>query len=180
MRKIKIKPELLSLLTSEAFNCFTSQALIAAYLKLPTSSNLDQRLVQQFIFRNLDRLVWAELATKEGDGKSRHAEYRLTDRFIPSNYSIGAPHFKGAPLKAEESVVVARVDPLLELRDQLSAHKLELLTTIAETEEYEKLCKQLPSKQPEIQELYNDARNRYSKTLGKVKAIESLISRTEH
>ncbi len=179
MRKIKIKPELLSLLTSGAFNCFTSQALIAAYLKLPTSSKLDQRLVQQFIFRNLDRLVWAELATKEGDGKSRHAEYRLTGRFIPSNYSIGAPHCKEAPLKAVEPAVVG-VDPLLELRDKLSAHKLELLTTIAETEEYEKLCKQLPSKQTEIQELYNEARNRYSKTLGKVKAIESLISRTEH
>ncbi len=67
-----------------------------------------------------------------------------------------------------------------QLKEELSSHKLELLTTIAETEEYETLCQKLPSKQLEIQELYNDARNRYSKTLGKVKAIESLISRTKH
>ncbi len=179
MRKIKIKPELLFLLTSGAFNDFNSQALMDAYLKLPTSRNLDQRQVQQFIFRNLDRLVWAGLATKEGNNKSRHSEYRLTDMFIPSNYAIGVPHCKSASLTTKEPAVVGG-DPLLELKDQLSAHKLELLTTIAETEEYEKLCKQLPSKQPEIQELYNDARNRYSKTLGKVKAIESLITRTEY
>lgn len=179
MRKIKIKPELLSLLSSGAFSQFTSQNLIETYLKLPTSNNLNQRLVQQFIFRNLDRLVWAGLATKKGNGKNRHAEYSLTDQFTPSNYSIGTPHSKDTPVKAEEADVV-RADPMFNLRNQLSAHKLELLTTIAETEEYEKLCKQLPSKQLEIQELYNDARNRYSKTLGKVKAIESLISRTEH
>ena len=179
MRKIKIKPELLSLLTSGVFNHFTSQTLIDAYLKLSTSHNLNQRQVQQFIFRNLDRLVWAGLATKEAGGKSKHAEYRLTDQFRPGNYSIGPPHCKDAPLKIEVPTVEP-VDPLLELRDQLSAHKLELLTTISETEEYEQLCKQIPSRQPEIQELYNDARNRYSRTLGKVKAIESLISRTEH
>jgi hypothetical protein len=179
MRKIKIKPELLSLLTSGVFNQFTSQALITAYLKLPTSINLNQIQVQQFIFRNLDRLVWAELAIKNNNEKSRHGEYRLTSKFEAGDYSIGPPHCKEAKLETKVPIALAE-DPLAELRDQLSAHKLELLTTIAETEEYEQLCKQIPSKQSEIQELYNDARNRYSRTLGKVKAIESLISRTEH
>jgi hypothetical protein len=178
MRKIKIKPELLSLLTSEAFKRFTGQELIAAYKKLPTSHKLNQKQVQQFIFRNLDRLVWAGLATRGDEGKNKHAEYRLTEKFTPSHYMIGTPHNK----ENESQVKVrtkALIDPLIELREQLSAHKLELLTTIAETEEYEELCQKLPSKQLEIQELYNDARNRYSKTLGKVKAIESLIFRTE-
>jgi hypothetical protein len=178
MRKIKIKPELLSLLTSGAFNHFTSQALIIAYSELPTSLVLNKKQIQQFVFRNLDRLTWAGLVTKDASSKSRHAKYQLTDRFTPNNYNIGTPHCKTESLKTEMPAV-PEADPLLKLKDQLSAHKMELLTTIAETEEYEELCKILPSKQLEIQELYNDARNRYSKTLGKVKAIESLISRTE-
>ena len=70
MRKIKIKPELLSLLTSEAFKRFTSQELIAAYKKLLASDKLSQRQVQQFISRNLDRLVWAGLATRNNEGKN--------------------------------------------------------------------------------------------------------------
>ncbi|MFT6653313.1 MAG: hypothetical protein ACJAWI_000053, partial [Marinomonas primoryensis] len=61
----------------------------------------------------------------------------------------------------------------------LKKHKLELLTTISEAEEYEALSSQLPSRRKDLQELYNDARNRYSKTLGKVKALESLISRCQ-
>jgi len=177
MRKIKIKPELLSLLTSGEFKHFRSQDLIDAYQKLPSSSKLNQRQVQQFILRNLDRLVWAGLAIREDKGHSKHGEYRLTDKFTPEQYDVGTPHCREVTHQAAEPHSL-EVDPLLQLQNQLSTHKLELLTTIAETEEYEALCQQLPSKQPEIQELYNDARNRYSKTLGKVKAIEALISRT--
>ena len=177
MRKIKIKPELLALLTSGKFDHFNSQDLIDAYKDLPSSNELSQRQVQQFIFRNLDRFIWAGLAARKDKDKSKHGEYRLTEKFTPEHYDIGTPHCKDTPVKTAASSE-PKVDPLLKLKEQLSAHKLELLTTIAETEEYEALCQQLPSRQSEIQELYNDARNRYSKTLGKVKAIESLISRT--
>ena len=179
MRKIKIKPELLSLLTSGEFKHFRSEELIDAYQNLPSSSKLNQRQVQQFIFRNLDRLVWAGLAIREDKGHSKHGEYKLTGKFTPEHYDVGTPHYKEVPPQAAEPRS-PKVNPLLQLQDQLSTHKLELLTTIAETEEYEALCQQLPSQQPEIQELYNDARNRYSKTLGKIKAIEALISRTGH
>lgn len=178
MRKIKIKPELLSLLTTEKFKRFTGQTLIKAYIGLPSSRDLNQRQVQQFIFRNLERLVCAGLASKENEEQGLQAEYRLTGKFATGQYDIGTAHFTSKPSEATTEVSTG-IEPLIQLQNQLNLHKLELLTTIAETEEYESLFKQLPSKQSEIQELYNDARNRYSKTLGKVKAIESLISRTE-
>lgn len=174
MRKIKIKPELLSLLTSEAFRHFSSKGLIAAYEALPTSNNLNQRQVQQFILRNLDRLVWAGLAVMEGGARGKHGQYRLTEKFTPTHYSVGTPHCKKEVNETKKDTKLP-IDQLTELKEQLSTHKLELLATIAETEEYEELCQKLPSKQPEIQELYNQARNRYSRTLGKVKAIESLL-----
>ena len=177
MRKIKIKPELLSLLTTDKFKRFTGQTLIKAYIGLPSSRDLNQRQVQQFIFRNLERLVCAGLANKENEEQGLQAEYRLTDKFTADQYDIGTPHCISKPLESTTKATTG-FESLMQLQEQLNLHKLELLTTIAETEEYESLCKQLPSKQPEIQELYNDARNRYSKTLGKVKAIESLISRT--
>lgn len=176
MRKIKIKPELLSLLTTEKFKRFTGQTLIKAYTGLPSSSDLNQRQVQQFILRNLERLVCTGLASKENEESDLQAEYRLTDKFTSGQYDIGTPHCISKPPKT--TTEAADPESLMQLQEQLNTHKLELLTTIAETEEYESLCKQLPSKKTEIQELYNDARNRYSKTLGKVKAIESLISRT--
>lgn len=175
MRKIKIKPELLSLLTSEPFKRFTSQALIAAYKSLPSSENLNQRQVQQFIFRNLERLESAGFLVKQEEPDGKQTVYCLTELFTPAHYIIGTPHIKLKPIETKTQEP-ADTNPLLQLKEQLSAYKLELLTTIAEIEEYEALCEQLPSKQPEIQELYNDARNRYSETLVRIKAIESLLS----
>lgn len=177
MRKIKIKPELLSLLTSSSNKQFNSQSLINAYSELPSSANFNQRQVQQFILRNLYRLESAGLIEKVSGADEKHGNYRLTAMFTTENYSVGAPHSKHIAHE-EAKQINPQIDPLLQLKEQLSTHKLELLTTVAETEEYEILCQQLPSKKPEIQELYNDARNRYSQTLGKIKAIESLIART--
>ena len=177
MRKIKIKPELLSLLTSGSNKQFNSQSLISAYGELPSSASFNKRQIQQFILRNLDRLESADLIEKLSRNSEQPGNYRLTAKFTPDSYDIGAPHSKSITNKISKRAK-ANVDSLLQLKEQLSTHKLELLTTIAETEEYEILCQQLPSKKPEIQELYNDARNRYSQTLGKIKAIESLIART--
>jgi predicted transcriptional regulator len=174
MRKIKIKPEILSLLTSKNFHSFKTADLIDAYMSIPECALLSKRQAQQFIKRNIDRLEWAGLIAKgEGD---ESLTYHITEKFHSGNYSIGSPHCN--PIEIDTTQTKKTSDDMIanDLNELLSKHKLELLTTISEAEEYETLSKQLPNRRSEIQELYNDARNRYSKTLGRVKAIESLIS----
>ena len=178
MYKIKIKPELLSLLTSEKVETFTSLELQSAYSQLPSSSGCSKKQVQQFIQRNLDRLEWAGFVVKKQDKKNLLPIYELTESFHPDNYSIGSPHCK----VTETNVIASNpVDDnhLSDLIALLKKHKLELLTTISEAEEYEVLSKQLPNRREDIQDLYNDARNRSSSILGQVKAIESLIARSQ-
>jgi DNA polymerase-1 len=51
-----------------------------------------------------------------------------------------------------------------------------LLTAMGETEEYDAIYKEIPEMRVQIQSLYNDSRDRCSKLLGKVKALENLIS----
>jgi len=46
---------------------------------------------------------------------------------------------------------------------------------MGEAEEYDAIYKEMPEIQMQIQELYNQSRDKCSKLLGKVKAIESLI-----
>lgn len=178
MKKIRIKPELLNLLISGEFNRFSCNGLIKAYQELPATASLTQRQAKQFIQRNIDRLEWAGLIVKE----SEFSEYYVhTDKFHTDNYAVGTPHIK--PVNKDTSTSdspAAQVisEPLVDLQNTLTLHKLELLTTISETEEYERLSKDLPSKKVEIQRLYNNARNRYSTTLGKIRALESLLSST--
>ena len=52
-----------------------------------------------------------------------------------------------------------------------------MLSSIGETEEYDAICKDLPHMKNQIQELYDDARDRCTKTLGRVKALEAVIAK---
>ncbi|AKH68805.1 MAG: hypothetical protein KBT72_01935 [Zhongshania sp.] len=178
MPKLKIKPELLSLLTSNKFQAFSCADLVDAYLKLDSSPNLNKKQAHQFIQRNIDRLIWAGFAVKESNNINGRPRYSLTNSFNSANYSIGSPHRKKPTPK---TTVSAKPNNhyINDLNEQLKKHKLELLTTISEAEEYEALSSQLPNRRDDLQDLYNDARNRYSKTLGRVRAIESLISKCQ-
>ncbi len=62
------------------------------------------------------------------------------------------------------------------LTERLNQQKLMLLTAIGEAEEYDAIYKEVPEIGAQIQELYNESRDRYSKLLGRVKAIENLIA----
>lgn len=51
-----------------------------------------------------------------------------------------------------------------------------MLCALGEAEEYESLCKELPELSEEAQSLYSEARERSALLLGKIKALESLLS----
>jgi len=60
--------------------------------------------------------------------------------------------------------------------NRLNQYKLELLTFMGETEEYELLCSQFPQLTEDLRERYSYARDNRSKILGRIKALESLIN----
>ncbi|POP52257.1 hypothetical protein [Zhongshania marina] len=175
MHKLKIKPELLSLLSSTEFSTFSSDELSEAYLKLDINPALSKKRVQQFINRNIERLMSAGLVIEEQTRSGTAKHYHITNKFHPANYSVGSPH--GNRLPNDLVNTKSNTSCFSNLKKQLQIHKLDLLTTISETEEYEVLSNKLPNQREELQELYNDARIRYSKTLGRIKAIELLLSK---
>ncbi len=65
MTKIRIKPELLTLLESNKHKAFTVSELTDAYLKLPNCHDLKDVAARQFVKRNLQRLeakgLWIKL-----------------------------------------------------------------------------------------------------------------------
>jgi len=174
MSKLRIKPELLSLLTQKSSEPFASSELCVDYLSLPTVYGLTKTQVKQFIFRNMRRLEDAGLVVKERRNGEQGVSFKLTSLFTNSHYTVGSPHCKNKLTNVTDDLNLAA-----KLHEKLSRYKLELISTIAEVEEYENLSKQIPSIHSSIQSLYNEARDRCSKLLGKVKATESLIAKIQ-
>lgn len=170
MKKIRLKPEIFSILTSEDFETFTAPELTAAYLQLPQMVNLSQKAASQFVQRNIKRLHEAGHLAKLDKSDSRSPRYRLITKLTDQNTITGKPH---RPSSENDSTTTSGFDDYLIKR--INQYKVDLLTSIGEVEEYEILCRENPARAEHIQVLYNNARDRYSKNLGRVKALESLV-----
>ncbi len=103
--------------------------------------------------------------------QGRAQQYKMTDQFSErlTNENQSSNTTKNEPLVQKNTLGK-------NLTDRLNQQKLMLLTAIGEAEEYDAIYKELPEIGAQIQELYNESRDRCSKLLGKVKAIENLIA----
>lgn len=171
MRKRKINQELLGLLTSGRLSDFTVSELKSAYMMLPSCEHHTEKAAWQFVYRTVLHMektgLLRRLTAQEGD-KTR---YQLIGR-------RGAPVSTPAAhqLPSGDSIESANEETIRCLKEKLHRYKVEMLSAIGETEEYDSICVELPHMQSTVQTLYNEARDRCSKTLGRVRALESILS----
>lgn len=166
MRKRKINQELHDLLKSGRWNDFTVSELKAAYVVLPNCPHRTEKAVWQFVYRNVVRMEGRGLISRipgqEGD-KARYC-WNSGSAVVTQRGASSQTHF------TPDDVTMSC------LKEKLHRYKVEMLTAIGETEEYDSLCKELPHMRDVVQTLYNDARDRCSKILGRVKALESILA----
>lgn len=141
-------------------------------MALPGSPHRVVRAAQQYIYKNVLRMEEAGLVTRENSRNGKNIVFKLDPRFVePAEESvslISSPN----DVKGNNHAVIAG-----KLREKLAHYKLELLTSIGEAEAYDALCGEIPQIRSEAQELYNQVRDRSSKLLGNVKALESLLAK---
>lgn len=150
---------------------FSVGRLTETYLALDKCPHAKKEAARQFIYRNMLRLMKnGELEKHEG--KQAWPVYKFTKKFnvhlSPVSYST--PPTKRAETRSSNRDVKAR------LRERLKVLKLEMLTAMGEVEEYSALENEVPGVRPAVQKLVDESRDRCSKLLGKVKAIETLLN----
>lgn len=170
MNTPKINPELLNLLKSGEFDVFTRPALTSAYFDQPSCKNSSKKGAGKLVARHVNALVSECLVARTSTENTRPISYRLTDKFREI-YGYPKPH----KVPNEH----ANINFAVELRDKLRSYKVEMLVVIGEIDEYEELSLYAPEKLPEIQDLYRLARDRFSKTQGRIKALENMLSKLE-
>lgn len=180
VKSLKVKTGLLAVLPQLKGRDFTVDDLTEAYRNDPGCLHQSKKAARQFVYRNMLRLIDSgDLTRVVVDGGWPH--YRLTPQFFARSKSVIAIS-SSSPLVKEEAQAAAKVesakpDPRQSLRERLNRHKLEMLTAMGETEEYDAICQEIPELRDQVQVLYNSSRDKCSKLLGKVKALESLLAR---
>lgn len=170
MKSLYIEPKLLALLESDTLSTFTAAELTAAYRALPHASGRSPKGTRQFVYRNVMRLAQKGVLERVKDAAAGKQCYQYIG-------PLGTDEVKAETrLPAGRATASGDEAPLRNLKEKLHHYRVEMLTALGETEEYDAICAELPHLRDAVQKLYNDARDRSSKTLGRVRALESIIA----
>lgn len=174
MRAIRVQPALLRALRQLHEEPFSVASLTQCYQTQANNPYSSHKSARQFVYRNILRLLdagWLEkLPAQKG-----WPQYRATEAFTQSlppcvdTASKSIPYPTTQPAKTELQAIST-------LQKRLSQHKSDMLCAMGEAEEYNALCQEHPELREQAQALYNQARDRSALLLGKVKALESLLS----
>lgn len=170
MREFALKSEILDALKEIRATPFTVDELTETYLNHPSSLHTSKKAARQFVYRNMQRLMKAghmeRLKTVSG-----WPHYALTQQFQRLSKTTSAK----SPCPVEAVTVQLQIDPLAGLKERLKIHQAEVLTAMGEMEEYEAICQEIPELREIAQPRFNESRERCSRLLGRVKALESLL-----
>lgn len=170
MKQRKFKREVIDTFRLLAGKTFTIGNALEVYLTTPSKIHSEPKSARQFVHRNILRfLSTGDIVQVASQGRTQ--QYKMTDQFSERLTSEN----QSSNLTKNEALVPKNTLGK-NLTDRLNQQKLMLLTAIGEAEEYDAIYKELPEIGAQIQELYNESRDRCSKLLGKVKAIENLIA----
>ena len=139
-------------------------------MAIPSRAHSDLKLARQYIRRNMLKLIsTGDLKIVNSEGRTH--QYQLTDLF-----SLRLADSRVSSVDTISDSITQHEKVEQSLVERLHQQKLMLLTAMGEAEEYDAIYKEMPCMRAQLQELYNESRDRCSKLLGKVKAIENLIN----
>jgi hypothetical protein len=168
MKSFKTKPDFCNVLKNLSVDQFTVDDLTKAYLNSSDTIHHSKKAARQFVYRNMQRMMdsgdLVRLSVTHG-----WPQYTLTEQF----------HSRNSLLKIKnetQSPAIEKPNSSHQLKERLNQYKLDMLTAMGEAEEYSAICLSLPELKDDVQPLYNESRDRCSKLLGRVKALESLLS----
>ncbi|MGK0272574.1 MAG: hypothetical protein ACI88H_003246 [Cocleimonas sp.] len=160
---LKVTPLIYSVLISDDLDNFTVSEMRDAYL-VKASSGMDQNEARKIVYRQILRLQKLDMLSKQESNKIKEHCYNKTELF----YQVG--------LKTDRSN--SKNDKKLNnpLEERLRRCEVDLLTSIAESEEYMRLYESLPELKEHLESQYTKSRECSSKLLGQIKAIKSVMS----
>lgn len=174
MKQIRVDQILLSLMQQLANSPFSTTLIRDLYLaQIPHPDNPDRNSIRKYIYKELLRLESAGVIERP------HGETGRGCKFIyqgaPAGISLES---KPSPFVQPEDESEFSMDPatLRGLKEELSKRKVELIASIGEAEEYQRLYKKFPALQQTVRTQYLESRDRSTKLLGQLRAVETVLA----
>ncbi|EIK9884160.1 hypothetical protein LKW57_002142 [Salmonella enterica] len=163
-------------LSCECFDAFTVKSLRDKLLQQSdeAKSCVDDR---KAIYRTLIAMVKRGELCKKVATNPRDSTFHKTPKFTP----VSSPDLLGTAdvpdtVSATHLHIERGQGSVKYLESQLKEYQISLLVSIGESEEYKTLFAALPTMSTELEDLYIKAREKSSTLLGKITAINNVLS----
>jgi hypothetical protein len=166
---------LVKILEKDSFDHFTISKLKDSYLLVSGDKcTVDTR---KFVYKQILRLLKYKVIYKEGVKHSHDVIYKKTDLFSDVTFIEKYPK-ADLILKPKLSEQTKNNETRLhsELEGTLQQYKVDMMSAIGESEEYIRLLNTFPEMKNVLSDNYHNARNKSSKLLGKIKAVNTILS----
>lgn len=169
------------LLQSGELDSFTCRGLRDAYARSYGVARELTSDLRRYIFRQILRLERIEWVVRDPEKRGRDQLYHLQDlppsvnlRLIDEGYQFFAPR---AELPADDTEKGASTNEhtARRLQAMVKETRLDFLTSMGEAERYKQLLDDLPHLHSKLESDYVEARDRSSRLLGHLKAVEKTL-----
>ena len=179
--------QLYSLLCEHFSREFTTRQLRDAYAALLPPSSFRLADVRVYVYEQIRRLIrvgWVEMAVQR---QKRDQVFRMLEMplrlqlvLVDGNFSMTVDSLDAQTDEGREapcSVPSSKEgqDDRTRLQVMLKETRLDLLSSLGETERYKQLFEEIPHLKGRFEGVYLEARDRSSKLLGHVRAIENTL-----
>lgn len=179
---------LYELLQDQGFEQFTTLDLRDAYASRLGDTPYKLGEVRRYVYEQIRRMLRAGWLVLDDERRKRGQVYHM--RPMPKHLQLELvgkgfekslkPEHKTKQASPEPAKSLAaagtETDVYQRLETTLKEVRLEFLTSMGETERYKQLLDEMPHLQNHVQNEYREARDRSSRLLGHVQAVEKTLS----
>lgn len=178
----KLDRHVLELLQDGDYQQFTIRSLRAAYSRL-LSSQVNEVELWRYIYdqvRRLKRVGWIQ---QDPVRRRRDQVFHVLKRPTDLNVSLVQYRFETASVEpqiggdtiGEQMIEQSQLCPTRRLESLAKEIRLDMLTALGEAERYKQLFTEMPVLKARVEEDYLQARDRSSRLLGHLRAIENTL-----
>lgn len=165
-----------SLLVTNKMDNFTVTEAKDALLREHTefiNSDEARRFIYRQLFRNIEKGLLKRIDSPDGDVTK--VIYSKTDKYFSSDISSKK---QGANTKKIKPKIANADNFKKSLEKELVDYELDLSSILEEVKEYKRLSSRFPELKKTLQQCQHQAKERSTKVIGKVNALQNLLGNT--
>lgn len=178
---------LYDLLQQERYVQFTTRDLRDAYAESLAGTSFNLGEVRRYVYEQIRRMLRVGWITQDADRRKRGQVYHVGPVPEGLNFELVDDGFKNGPPTqckplaqqpqdiAHGASPTSEIDVLEHLESLLKEIRLDFLTSMGETERYKQLLDEMPHLKGRVEGDYIDARDRSSRLLGHLRAVEKTL-----